>query len=176
MNLRKITEEYTEKSTVVDNLTDNEKEGMRSLKEKVKKAEIVIQQTDKSGRNCVDSLDNYKLSVQPHISNDIPINEEEHQELEKTMNAHSYTWTKILNMGKYKNSHERIRNSLKTKNSEYATLSCLRKDHKEGFDTDEGPPGHPLCSGNVSFNYRFSHLLCILLQNVPEDRRPDCKN
>ena len=56
---------------------------MESLKERVKNEEIVIQQTDKSGRNTVDSTANYKTSVQPHITNDTPITEEEYKELEK---------------------------------------------------------------------------------------------
>ena len=145
LNLNKATKEYANRVTEANNLTEKEREGIVSLKERVKNGEIVIQQTDKSGRNVVDSPANYRISVQPHISDDEPITTEEHDELEKEINAHAYTWSKILQIEKDTNAQYRIQNSLKTKNSEYAVLSSLRKDHKPGFDTDEGPPGRTLC-------------------------------
>ena len=81
-----------------------------------------------------------------------------------------------LQIGKKTNSHDRIRNSLKTKNSDYATLSCLRKDHKPGFDTEEGPPGRPLCAGNTGYNYRFSNLLCKILKDILESEESEFEN
>ena len=116
------------------------------MKEKVKKAEIIIQQTDKSGRNTVDSPANYKISVQPHITNDDPISEEEYEELEKEINAHTHTWCKILQIGKKTNSHDRIKNSLKTKNSDYTVLSLGRKDKCHHFFS-------PRASGRESSHY-----------------------
>lgn len=176
MNLKRTTEDYKRTTTITNNLTEGEKEGLESLKEKVKNEEVVIQQTDKSGRNVVDSPTNYKIAVEPHITNDIQISFNEYEELEKEMNAHAYTWSKMLQIGKDTNSVDRIKNSLKTRNSDYAVLSCLRKDHKQGFDTVEGPPGRPLCAGNIGYNYRFSHLLCMLLKDIPEDAETECEN
>ena len=89
-NIKKATKEYANKVTDANNLTEKEREGIDSLKERVKNGEIVIQQTDKSGRNAIDSPANYRIFVQPHISNDEPITKEEHDELEKEMNAPAY--------------------------------------------------------------------------------------
>ena len=127
-------------------------------------------------KNEVDSPENYKRSVQLHITNDIPITKQEHKELEKEINAHTLTWYKIVQIGKNTNQHDRIKNSVKTKNSKYATLSCLRKDHKPGFDTEEGPPGTPLCAGNLGNNYRFSNLLCKILKEIRENEETECEN
>ena len=62
--------------------------------------EVVIQHTDKSGRNAIDSSANYKVSVQLHITNDTPITSEEYEELEMEINAHTYTWVRILQIEK----------------------------------------------------------------------------
>ena len=66
----------------------------------MKNKDIVIMSTDKSGRHAVDTTDNYRESVEPHIENDIIISKKEHDEAETIMNAHAYTWMKILNIGK----------------------------------------------------------------------------
>ena len=66
---------------------------MRSLTNRIKKKEIVILPTDKSGRHSVDWVDtpeNYRLSVQKHIRNNEVINEEIHSQTETVMNAHAY--------------------------------------------------------------------------------------
>ena len=69
-----------------------------------------------------------------------------------------------------------MKNNLKSKNSEYAVLSSLRKDHKVTEDPTKGPPGRPLCSGNVGYKYRFSHLICMLLRDVTDNEPAECEN
>ena len=177
-NLQKATERYASKTTEreTETLTENEKKGLVTLKERIKRGEIVVQQTDKSGRNAVDSPENYNIAVQPHTTNDIPITKEEHEELEKEINAHTLTWCKIVQIGKNTNQYDRIKNNLRTRNSEYATLSCLRKDHKTGFDTKQGTLRRPLYAGNVGYNYRSSNLLCKILREIPENEETECEN
>ena len=92
------------------------------------------------------------------------------------LNAHAFTWSKILRAGDKVGSTERIKSNLRSRNSEYAVLSSLRKDHKNSEDQTSGPPGRPLCAGNGGYNHRFSHLLCMILQDVTEDELTECEN
>ena len=101
---------------------------------------------------------------------------DEHKLSEIIMNAHAFSWSKILNIGKDVGAHNRIRNSLKSKKSEVALLSNMRKDHKVNTDPVIGPPGRPLCTGNVGFNYRLSHLLCLFIQDLTEGETTECEN
>ena len=58
-----------------------------------------------------------------------------------------------------------MKNNLKSRNSEYAVLSTLRKDHK----TTEDP-------GNIGYNYRFIHIICTLLRDVTGNKPTECEN
>ena len=40
------------------------------------------------------------------------------------------------------------------------------KDHKECENQIIGPPGRPVCGGDVSYNKRLSHLISLLLTDV----------
>lgn len=78
-----------ERSFRWSNLDREEKEGLTSIRRKIKAQDRVIFQTDKSERFSVDSKDNYKAACQPHISEDTKISEEEHKELQHLVNAHA---------------------------------------------------------------------------------------
>ena len=57
-----------------DNLTKEEKEGLKSLKERVKEGSIVICSTDKSSRFAVMSLEEYEEAGKKHTDKDQEIN------------------------------------------------------------------------------------------------------
>ena len=71
---------------------------------RVKGKEVVIFQTDKSGRFSVDTPTNYRETAVPHIAGAPIVELGEHDELEKKMNAHSVMWMKMLNAGE-ENGH-----------------------------------------------------------------------
>ena len=62
------------------NLTEEETQGLKQLKER---KDIVIFQTDKSGRFAVDTPENYILATTPHVENDIVVDEKEHDEMQR---------------------------------------------------------------------------------------------
>jgi len=72
------------------------------------------------------------------------------------------------------NSDEKIRSSMISKNNQPAPLAILRKDHKQ-YDSEEiGPPGRPVCGGDVSYNKRLSHLISKLLTDLYMSERSVC--
>ena len=77
-------------------------------------------QTDKSGRFCTDSLENYKTASQPHISDSVAITKDEHDRLQQLMNAHSVSWIRILDAGGETNSEVRIKNNMLNSDSQVA--------------------------------------------------------
>ena len=78
--LIETTNQYIHNTTHVENLTQNEKEGLKSLK---KREYLVIFQTDKSGRFSVDSKENYEKACETHIKNDSTIDEADHLKCQK---------------------------------------------------------------------------------------------
>ena len=148
------------------NLTKQEQSGISSLKKKVADKEIVIFQTDKSGRVSVDTPENYRIAMQSHFVSDPVISQERTNSIEKVLNAHSIVWTRILSAGTLTRNEKRIKDSMISSNSAIPPLYGLRKDHKVHQDTRAGPPTRPVCGANSSVNYKLSHLLSMLLAEV----------
>ena len=179
--LNQCTKEYIKESTKNDNktkmnLTTVQKQGLESLKKKTKNREIVIFETDKSKRFSCDTTENYKKLGETHITNDEVVTSTEQERFEKEINAHAEMWTRMLNAGKETGHHDRIRASMKSKNNPSAPLSVLRKDHKQYDDEVTGPPGRPVCGGDVSYNKRLSHLISTILNDVYIGEKTVCSS
>ena len=117
------------------------------MKERVKRKEVVVYQTDKSGRFSIDTLENYKESGTPHIREDPVITMKEHRDMECTINAHANAWVRMINAGYNQNDTDRIRRNVYISDSHPPPLYTTRKDHKEYNDEVVGPPTRPVCGG-----------------------------
>ena len=179
MKLNNSTKQYieeTQRRKREVNLTQEQEEGLRSLKEKKDEKTIVIFETDKSKRFACDSMNNYKTLGETHAVHDEVVNDETKARFEKEVNAHAGMWTRILNAGTETSNHDRIRSNMKSRNNPPAPLSILRKDHKRYEDEVIGPPGRPVCGGDVSYNRRLSHLISVLLTDVYRDEKTVCSS
>ena len=160
-----------------NNLTEDQQEGLEKL---IKREDIIIQETDKSGRFSVDNPDNYKEACRAHTLADQQIEDKEYEKLQNEINAHAKTWTRILNAGKNVSksgaAESRIRNSMNVTNHGSAPLYGLRKDHKENFDEEKGPPVRPVCGGDKAYNKKLSHLISMLLREVWRNEKTACEN
>ena len=81
--LTKVTRTYIQgnKNTNANsNLTHKEKTGLKQLKNR---DDVVIFQTDKSGRFAIDTKENYIKATETHYINDTTITEAEHSRCQK---------------------------------------------------------------------------------------------
>ena len=168
VKLNSCTKTYLENQRhyELSNLTEEESRGLASLKEKKKRKEIIIYETDKSKWFSCDTPENYVLLGLSHIENDEDTDLDGKEYLEKLINAHSGMWVRMLKAGEKTNGHKRILSNMKSKNNPPAPLSILRKDHKQYESEITGPPGRPVCGGDVSYNKRLSHLISIMLTDL----------
>ena len=165
MKLNQCTERYveeTKRKKKAVNLTPEQRQGLRSLKEKKDQKEIVIFETGKSKRFACDTMENYEIQGRTHVTEDEVVDDETKARFEKEINGHAEMWTRIMSAGKNTRNHDRIRSSMKSRNNPPAPLSALRKDHKTYEDEVIGPPGRPVCGGDVSYNKRLSHLVSLM--------------
>ena len=174
--LVECTRECIHNNPIQRNLTQEQQSGLKSLMERSNNQEIIIFETDKTKRFTCDSAENYRLSAEPHTNGDETITEETKKGYEKLINAHAEMWCRIINAGKDVGNHNRIRYSMKSKNCPPAPLTIPRKDHKEYESQHTGPPGRPLCSGDVSYNMRLSHLLSIMLAELHKEEESICSS
>ena len=89
-----IIEEHvsSNKRKSLSNLTKQQYEGLKLLRERVRKNEIVNYTTDKTGRMCVDSPSNYIECMQVHLENTEKVPEVLYREIENTINCHLRAW------------------------------------------------------------------------------------
>ena len=115
-NMMKSVNNYVQndKNKQWQNLTENEKNGLRSLRKRSKDNSVVIYQTDKSGRFSIDTAENYLLACEPHVKGDETITQQDYERLESEMNAHSVIWTRILGAGHGTGHVNRIKNNMIT--------------------------------------------------------------
>ena len=169
-----ISEKFREKTRDLSNLSREEKEGLKSLKEKVKKTEIVCYETDKSGRWSCDSKENYKKACEKHLEDTDKtevITTENHTEAEHEMNCQAQALLRILGMKE--GEGKQIRTAMTSTNTTLAPFYCLRKDHKkvEAGKEKEGPKTRPLCGATDCLTKRTSYMLSKLLTDLilPDD-------
>jgi hypothetical protein len=168
--LKDITEEYASSSTGsrLCNLDKSEKEGLRSLVQKVKNKEVVVFQTDKSSRLSVDSPENYREASIVHVEHDVVIDESEARSIERELSAHSEAWSRILCVGGNWGQADRVRQNMTSKDSPFAPVYTLRKDHKAYQDVWIGPPVRPVCGVDSSSNEKLSWLLSTIFTKLWE--------
>ena len=173
--LIKITSDYAKSKNISGvNLNEVQRAGLKSLKKRQKMNEIVIFQTDKTGKMIVDSPENYSEGAKPHFENDEIIRYHEYSKIEETINAHTIFWVRILQAAKDTGDMKRFKSSMLTHNSEVSTLYTYRKDHKEYEDQIKGPPVRPLCDVSDSYGHKLSYLLCNILKEVSDEESTIC--
>ena len=175
-NMMKSVNNYVQndKNKQWQNLTENEKNGLRSLRKRSKDNSVVIYQTDKSGRFSIDTAENYLLACEPHVKGDETITQQDYERLESEMNAHSVIWTRILGAGHGTGHVNRIKNNMITHDCPLAPLYTLRKDHKTMDDEVKGPPVRPVCGAVSAYNQRLSHEVSKILNEVWKEEGSVC--
>ena len=121
------------------NLTQAEQRGLSEIRERIKQGEWVLYTTDKSGKFCLDTPQNYAKAVSKHTQGDKLANPGEVKGAESKLNTQSKLWAKVLNVGANNDQLSRCKASLTSRYKPIPVLSGLRKDHKEGHDPVEGP-------------------------------------
>ena len=160
------------------NLTKEESEGLASLQ---KRDDVVIFQTDKSGRFSVDTRDGYIEATMPHVVGDGIVEEAAHLRAQKEINAHATLWVRMLSAGekastKGSSGLQRVKDSMQVHNHGYAPVYSLRKDHKEVQDEVKGPPTRPVCGGSAAYNNKMSHFMGLILRPVWQECETVCQS
>ena len=139
----KVAEEFEKKKDLqMSNLEKNMREGLKSLKERVREGEVVCYVTDKSGRWSCDSMDNYKRACEEQLRDEKieEVSQEQHEKNEKEINAHALAFGRMLGL-KDGEEGKPLRNVMTAEGSKLAKFYGLRKDHKdvEQGSEKEGP-------------------------------------
>ena len=152
------------------NVSSQQKEGLVSLKRRIKEEDLVAMESDKSKRMTLMTKSNYIESTQPLISEDVVISVEEQHQLERSLNGHTLqlarTFLLCFNQGDVK----RIKSALTNEDIEPTPLRAVRKDHKEVPEhlRTFGPPSRPIGDGNNAPDSQISWILANICQKAAD--------
>ena len=150
------------------NLSKEETRGLKEIKAKVKRKEIVVFSTDKSGRFSIDTPENYVEAVKPHTANDEEIESEKVKKIETKVNQHMRQFNKMFQVGSAHGHEDRVTAATLSTNTPPPPIYGLRKDHKTTVDKEKGPPVRPVCGAKESPNSRLSNFLSRIVNDYAD--------
>ena len=103
---------------------------MKSLQKRIKSGELVVAQTDKSGKFCILSRDQYLAAAEVHIKNDKEIGLEESKMIESNLNGHMRWWAEMTHLSDNWDQRDRSVRNLLNHGLVVCPLTLLIKDHK----------------------------------------------
>ena len=146
------------------NLTKIEKEGMISLKKRIKDNDIMVIPTDKSGRFSVMNHEQYLEAGKVHTDKDLLIAWDDVRYLKNQVNSHMWWLAKIWSYSKHTDP-DRMLNNLTVSGLDLPEMSLLTKDHKAwSWDSEKPVPTRPIMSGNSCINTHLSELISEVVE------------
>ena len=151
--------------------------GVKETIEMTKNGDIIVTETDKSSRLCMDTIEEYVAMAEPHISDDKVVTEKEVAAIEKLMNGHSYQLCRIFGVCTAWDDGKRVKSAMTNKNLPPPCLKLSHKDHKP-IIPGQPAPSRPICSATISPNGQASHLISMVLNQLADvfDEGSECKS
>ena len=145
--------------------------GLKKLKKRISEGEIIICQTDKSGRLAVMPMDMYHEAAMVHIGKDVEVDFEEAEKTQNLLNGHVSMWLKMTGMGAQWEHESRQRSTHIEDSVSIAPLYLLVKDHKE-CKPNCPPSTRPVCGAVSGMNVHLSNIISPYLDALA-DEMPD---
>ena len=154
-----------------NNLSKEEALGRREIQQGIKEKNWKLYMTDKSGKLCLDTEENFLKSMEEHYVGEQEVTMRVVKESEGQLNNHSKAWASILNLGGAAGEGQsvRIKQALMVHDSPVPVMLGLRKDHKRCDDPIGGPPLRPLMNGKIGPNAPLANLIARVLRPIRSD-------
>ena len=150
----------------VGNLTKTQEAGLKDLENLVKENHIVTK-TDKSGRQCLLTENEYIQVGQQHVSRDPVKSRKEMEKNEDILNCHAIQFCRLLGVCDGNNCARRLKSALMNQNTYPPSLYFTIKDHKQ-MVAGEPLPARPVCGATRAHNAQLGFMLVKVLDGVSD--------
>ena len=160
-----------------ENLSEMEIKGRKQIEDGIKMKGWMLYQTDKSGRMCLDTVENYIYCMQEHVVKDTVVTPDMVREGEILINNHARAWTRMAQIGRRNNHSWRVNRALVTNFSTIPPLVGLRKDHKADLQNNKvlGPKLRPLCPANIAPNAPLGNVIGMICRALADKHQVRAK-
>ena len=149
------------------NLSPEEIDGLKSLKQRIAKRELVVCDTDKSKRFAIMSMQQYLEAGLVHTKNDIEIEPHLIKKFQTCVNNHVWWAREVFNIGENWGHSDRMSANLMDKGDQTCQMTLLCKDHKNwSFESGKPPPTRPVIAGNAGLNCHLSEIVSSLIDPI----------
>ena len=146
-------------------MTRMQRLGLKSLQEMIKKQEIVVLKSDKSGNFLVVGPGESLAMGAAHIGEDPLLKAGEAESTQILINELTSAWGKILGIGEAWKHSRRFTETTINSTANVPSLSILVKDHKS-VGEGELPKSRPVCSSGESMELHLQNLISEVLEPV----------
>ena len=146
------------------NLSKQQVRGKMKLEARTKSGELVIAQTDKSGKNAIIEREVYKKMGDPHVEKDEEVTWHEYEQAKHIINCHNKALGNMFNFGQNwgKTGETRVRNAINSIISIVPQMTATPKDHKP-LPESGIPKSRPLCNASQTMIGRISEATSDIL-------------
>ena len=128
------------------NLTKTQEAGLKDIQQLVKEKHIVTK-TDKSGRQCLLTEEEYVKVGEQHVKDDPVKNTKEFGQNEDILNCHTMQFCRLLGLCDGNNCARRLKSALLNQNTLPPSLYFTIKDHKPMIEGAPLPASVWSCEG-----------------------------
>ena len=118
----------------------------------MKAKEILICQTDKTGRFCILTAEQYLEAGKIHTKKDFEVEIENAEEIQRILNGNMRWLAKAVNLSIDWDQEERALKNLLNHGLAVCPMTLLIKDHKVWDITKDAPPSRTVMGGNKGGN------------------------
>ena len=122
---------YNKEPRETDNLTAAERRGIAKLRKRIISGEIVVYETDKSGKLCVATVEAYEQQGEVHVKEDRVVTWEDVEDRQKEILGHlkGLNWIFQTEMSHGEKKTERTWTAKEMDSTTVPKVSLLAKDH-----------------------------------------------
>ena len=147
------------------NLSENQENAIKSLKEK-RKDGIIVYQTDKTSKFVTDTVENMAQKMQKHIHSDPKMGPKKVTQIESMLNSHTSRLIDIFKVGEFVGHKKRTKMNLITEKGPIPVLRGTSKDHKQAINPEVGPDLRPIMGAHKGPNVGLAQLGCHFLKAI----------
>ena len=150
----------------VSNLSQKQEAGLKDIETMVKNKHIVTK-TDKSGRQCLLTEDEYIATGLPHVVGDEVKTRKEVEKSEDILNSHATHFARLVGLCDGQDCARRLKSALLNQNTLPPCLYLTIKDHKP-MTPGEPLPARGVCGAKRAPNGQLGFILVQVLDAVSD--------
>ena len=160
-------ENCTKKGKQKSNLTPSQQKGLESLKRRVRKGEIQVLKTDKTGKLVITNRETYIKMGEAHTAGDIKVDDQAIKATQNTINGHISMIMKSFKVGEQWGQEKRMRETTINNSEEVAPMYLVIKDHKY-IPPGDLPKTRPIVTGCQSMARHLAGFLSDIVEALAD--------